>query len=420
MNKQASSVDVVVVGAGSAGLAAARTAHEAGLSVTLLEAAHRIGGRALTDTEAFGFPFDLGCHWMHSASLNPYVAIADAHGFDYAKDAWPWPIHLGGRWASAEEEEAHLAFVERCHGAIRAAARTGRDVAFTDVTPREDRWTPAFDLWMSMLTSVDSDQISTVDAASYNDTGENWPLRDGHGALVARHFADVPVTLNARAERIDWGGTDISVTTSKGTVAARKAIVTVSTGVLGAGDIRFDPPLPDWKRAAIEGLPLGSHNRIGLEFAPGALDAAERSNFMVYADTPESIVFRVREFDRNVIVGLVGGRFSASLEKSGPAAMVDYAVERLKGVYGADIARHVVATRCSAWDGDLFVRGAYSCALPGHARDRADLAAPIDERLFFAGEATSREFFATCHGAYITGVAAAKAVTSALGVVAKR
>ncbi len=416
MERQASSVDVVVVGAGSAGLAAARTVREAGLSVTLLEASHRIGGRALTDHEAFGFPFDLGCHWMHSASLNPYVAIADAHDFAYSKDSWPRRIHLGERWATTEEEEARLAFADRCYAAIRAAARSGGDVAFTDVTPREDRWTPVFDLWVSLLSSADSDQNSTLDAVNYNDTGENWPLKNGYGALVARHFADVPVAFNTRVEGIDWGGREIRLTTPRGTVTASKAIITVSTGVLGAGDIHFDPPLPDWKRAAIAGLPLGSHNRIGLKFAPGVLDPAERGNFLVYAETPESFVFRVSEFDRDLIVGLVGGRFSSWLEKSGPTAMVEHAIEALKGVYGADIAEHIVATRCSAWDGDLFVRGAYSCARPGHGGARADLAAPIDDRLFFAGEATSRDFFATCHGAYLTGIATAKAAAQALRV----
>lgn len=409
-----SNVDVVIIGAGSAGLAAAKTAREEGLRVTLLEASHRIGGRALTDIEPFGFPFDLGCHWMHSASLNPYVAIADSLGFAYIKDSWPWPVHLGDRWATEEEEQARRAFVDRCGEAIEAAAQSGRDVALSDVTPRDDRWTPVFDLWASMLSSADVDQASTIDTNSYNDTGENWPLRDGYGALVARYFADVAVRLNAGAERVDWGGREIKVTTPKGVVTASKAIVTVSTGVLGAGDIRFDPALPDWKLAAIEGLPLGSHNRIGLKFDRDVFGPSAKGGFLVYADTSESIVFQVRPFDRNLVVGLVGGRFSAWLERSGPAAMADFAIEKLKSVYGAGIEKHISKTSCSAWDGDLFVRGAYSCARPGSGHCRADLAAPVDGRLFFAGEATSPEFFATCHGAYLTGIAAAREVAEAL------
>ena len=159
-----STVDVVIIGAGSAGLAAARTAAELGLSVTLLEAAHRIGGRAFTDTETLGFPFDLGCHWMHSASLNPYVAIADSVGHAYVKTVYPYRVHLGDRWASEAEGAGREAFDERCHQAVAAAAAAGRDVAISDVTPRDDRWTPMFDLWASILHSADSDQVSTVDS----------------------------------------------------------------------------------------------------------------------------------------------------------------------------------------------------------------------------------------------------------------
>ena len=416
MGKSASAVDLVVIGAGSAGLAAARTAREAGLSVTLLEASHRIGGRAFTDTEAFTFPFDLGCHWMHSASLNPYVEIAESLGHAYTKDGFPRRIHLGDRWATEAECREREAFAERCHGAIKAAADAGRDVAVTEVTAREDRWTPMFDLWTSMLASVDSDQISTVDWSSYNDTDENWPLVDGYGSLVAAYFSGVPVALDARAERIDWGGPEIRVTTPKGTVTAAKAIVTVSTGVLGAGDIHFEPRLPDWKLAAIESLPLGSHNRVGIEFDRDVFGPDQQGGFTVYNETPESIAFQIRPFDRDHAVGLVGGRFSAWLERSGPQTMADYAIEKLKGVYGNDIEKHIVRTTCSAWDGDPLVRGAYSCALPGRGGARRDMAAAIDDKLFFAGEAAAHEFIATCHGAYLTGCATARAVAESLGV----
>ncbi len=415
----ASTVDVAVIGAGSAGLAAARTLRRAGRDVALIEASHRIGGRALTETFG-GFGFDLGCHWMHSASLNPYVAIADSHGLAYTKQTWPRRTHFGDRWAEADEERARIAFADRSYGTLRDVARAGRDMSIADATEREDRWTPVFDFWISIMCSGDSDLVSVVDTMRYRDTGENWPLVEGYGALVERHFAKEPVQFNARAERIDWGGGDVRIETPRGTITARKAIVTVSTGVLAAGDIRFDPVLPDWKLAAIAGLPLGSHNRIGLMFdrdvfGSGRAGPDERGTVTVYAESPETIAFQIRPFGHNMAVGIVGGRFSAWLERAGPAAMVDYAMEKLAAIYGADIAKHLTATRCSAWDGDPLIRGAYSHALPGHAERRADLARPIDDRLFFAGEATSPDFFSTCHGAYLSGVTAAEAVEASLG-----
>jgi monoamine oxidase len=418
MSLSESTYDLAIIGAGSAGLSAADTAAKAGLSVVLIEAAHRIGGRAYTDTESFSFPFDLGCHWMHSASLNPYVAIAEAHGHAYVKEPYPRRIHFGerwgNRWATPEEEAERVAFNEQCHDAIDAAVAAGRDVAYTDVTPREDRWTPMFDMWTSVGSSVDSDQVSTMDSSNYNDTNENWPLVNGYGSLVAAHFAHVPVELNCRAERIDWSGSDITITTPRGDIRAARAMVTVSTGVLAASAIEFAPRLPDWKLAAIEGLPLGSHNRVGFEFDRDVFGAEERGGFTAYNDTPESVVFQVLSFGRNHAVGVYGGRFSAWLEGAGPEAMASHAVENLKEVYGNDIEKHLIKTTTTAWDGDPFVRGAYSSAQPGHAGARAKLAETLDGKLFFAGEATSHEFFSTCHGAYITGAARAREVADTL------
>ena len=415
MSLSDSTYDVVVIGAGSAGLAAARTAAEEGLSVALIEAAHRIGGRALTDSESLGFPFDLGCHWMHSASLNPYVAIAKAHGHAYIEDGYPRDVHLGDRWANDAECDECEAFYNRCYGLIDDAAAAGRDVAVADVTPRDDRWTPMFDMGSSMGYSMDNDRVSTLDSAAYNDTDENWPLVDGYGALVAAHFTDLPVELNCRAERIEWSGKEISVTTPKGVIKAARAIVTVSTGVLAAGDIEFEPRLPDWKLAAVASLPLGSHNRVGMAFDRDVFGADAPSGFTVYRETPETVAFQIRPFGRDHVVGLYGGRFSHWLERSGPAAMTDHAIDNLKQVFGNDIEKHIVRTTCSAWGGDPFVRGAYSCAPPGHAGARAALAAAVDQRLFFAGEATSPEFFATCHGAYLTGIVTAREVAASLG-----
>ena len=301
---------------------------------------------------------------------------------------------------------------------VAAAAKAGRDVAYTDVTPRDDRWTGLFDMWTSIGHSVDSDQVSTVDSCNYNDTDENWPLVDGYGSLVAAHFADLPVELNCAAERIDWGGPGIRVTTPKGVIEAARVIVTVSTGVLAADAIDFEPGLPDWKRSAIEGLPLGSHNRVGFAFDRDVFGPGQRGGFVVYSDTPETVAFQIRPFDRDHAVGLFGGRFSDWLEHQGPDAMAGYALDKLKGVYGNDIGKHIVKTTCSAWGSDPFVRGAYSSALPGRAGARKDLAATVNGKLFFAGEATSPEFFATCHGAYISGIAAAREVAASLGAPA--
>ncbi|MEX2648981.1 MAG: NAD(P)/FAD-dependent oxidoreductase [Alphaproteobacteria bacterium] len=413
-------VDVVIVGAGAAGLGAAKRAGERGLGFVVLEAGHRIGGRAYAEEIAPGVPFDLGCHWLHSASINPFTKIADQLGFAYENDfAWERKLHVDGRWAAAEESTERERFFDAAFEAIHAAGAAGRDVSFADATERDSRWTPFFDYVASLMASVDSDQISVLDSVNYNDTEENWPVRDGYGALVARWAADVPVALNAPVERIAWGGRHVEATTSKGTVRARAAIVTVSTGVLANGSIRFDPALPEWKRGAYEALPLGVHNRIGiaLDRDPFGPDVARG---LIHADAGhEPMHIQIRPFGLPYVVGVTGGRFGAWLERAGVGAAVDHLVGRLKAVFGNDVAKGFGRSIVTAWGGDPLTFGSYSAATPGTGWKRAELAKPIDGRLFFAGEATSTEFFATCHGAMLSGVRAVDEIRASASAAAR-
>ena len=408
-------VEVAVVGAGAAGLAAARTLRDRDIGFVLLEASHRIGGRGYTEAVAPGVPFDLGCHWLHSASLNPFVAIADRLGFDYTKEGFRRQIHLGDRWASQPEQRAYGAFMARGDERVSEAARAGRDLSIAEATPRDDRWTPVFDYITTLHHSVDADQVSVFDSYSYRDTGEDWPVKQGYGALIARYGADLPVSLNSAVRRIDWSGKTIRLETAKGTVEADKVILTVSTGILGAGDIAFAPALPAWKQAAVAALPLGNHNRICLVFDRNVFADFKGLGVTVMNSDSEPMSFRIRPFGTDIAVGVTGGRFADWLERAGIEASADLAKAMLKKAFGSDIAKHVVKHSVTAWRGDPWVKGAYSAAQPGRGDRRAKLAEAVDERLYFAGEATSTEFFATAHGAYLTGIATAEAIADALG-----
>ncbi|MEE9301881.1 MAG: NAD(P)/FAD-dependent oxidoreductase [Alphaproteobacteria bacterium] len=409
MAEQDSNVDLVVIGAGAAGLAAARTARAAGLNVTLLEASHRIGGRAYTEELAPGVAFDLGCHWMHSASLNPFVAIADQHGFHYEReDAFEPRVFRAGRWANEAEQAELKDFTERNAAAIARASRKENDAAVIEVTERDSPWTAMFDYWISLWTSRDAGRVSAVDTASYRETDEDWPLKEGYGALVARHFAGEPVSLNAKVKRIEWGAKDVRVHSVKGRVTARAAIVTVSTNILASGVIAFDPPLPDWKQAAIHALPLGNHNRICLLYDRDVFGPDAPASIAVMEPDSEPLVLEIRPFGYDYVVGLTGGGFADRLERAGVEASVDLVKEKLKSVFGGEVTKHILRHDVTAWGGDPWVKGAYSAAAPGQAPSRAELARALDGKLFFAGEATSAEFMATCHGAYLTGIEAAK------------
>ena len=312
--------DVIVIGAGAAGIGAAKRAAARGLSFKILEASHRVGGRAYTETIGpKQQPFDLGCHWMHSASLNPMVAVADELGFAYKKrGAFDRRFYIDGRPGTAAEHASWDAFYDAAYAAVYDDPGRLED-SIAELTPREDRWTPFWDYIFSLHTSLDPDQVSVADLVAYNDTDENWPLRDGYGALIQRFAADLPVELNTQAIRIDWSGTGVEVETPRGTLRGRSAIVTVSTGVLGAGDIRFDPALPEEKEAAIQHLPLGNHNRIALIFDEELLKAETANSVSVLSTVPDDVpmAFNVRPFGYDYAVGVTGGRHADWLERGG-------------------------------------------------------------------------------------------------------
>jgi len=411
-----SEVDVVIIGAGAAGLAAAKTAAARRLTSVVLEASHRIGGRAYTEELAPGMPFDLGCHWMHSASRNPFVAIADRLGFHYHKSG-PWkPTVFSARgWASPADQVAIAQLGKANEAAYEASVARGEDVAVADLVDHDHPWAAFQAYWFSLYTSRDIDQVSAVDLVAYDDSGENWPVQEGYGALVAHWAADVPVTLNAAVTRVSWGSKGVSVETPKGTIRGRRLVITISTNMLNAGRIAFDPPLPDWKIDAAARLPLGVHNRIGIKLDHDPFGPDAPLSITVFSERDEPpMAIQLRPFGHDYVVGVTGGRFGEWLEHAGQAASVAHLTDHLVSVYGSDIRRALSErTIVTAWAGDPWTLGSYSSALPGYHHCRAELAKPIDDILYFAGEATSPDYFSTCHGAYLSGIAAIEAIAQA-------
>jgi monoamine oxidase len=399
--------EVAIIGAGAAGLAAAKTLMTKGKKFILLEASHRVGGRAYTEELLPGMPFDLGCHWLHSASLNPFVKVADELGVTYTTEGFERSFFADGQWANSSELAERSTFMDRQYAALAEAVAGGGDTSVYEATEREHALSPDFDYFMSINSSADVDEISVKDLLSYNDTEENWPLKDGYGTLVTRYGADIPVTLNAAVSDIDWSGTAVKLTTPQGVISADHVLITVSTGILGAGDIRFSPQLPDWKQAAIAALPVGNHNRIALAFDREVFGDDVPYGGLIRDGGTDVMSIRIKPFGFNCVVGLTGGRFADWLERAGQAASIDFLGEKLKAVFGNDIAKHASAQIVTAWRGDPWTKGAYSCALPGEAHQRAQLAKSVGERVHFAGEATSAEFFSTAHGAHLSGIDAA-------------
>ncbi|MBV9835497.1 MAG: FAD-dependent oxidoreductase [Alphaproteobacteria bacterium] len=401
----AANPDVIIIGAGMAGIAAARAVMEAGRVPVLIEARGRIGGRTYTESHTFGFPHDHGAAWFEAVERNPLVPLARGLNFQLAPDPETVSVYIGGRPADAERYERIYRDAER---RIDRAARNGGDVAVSvALQARDSLERLAFAQIGPLDAGVELHQLSALDYNRQADGGLLLPAA-GMGAFVQSYGASLPVRLGVRAHRVDWSGPGVSVETSAGTLRAPAVIVTVPVGVLAAGDISFSPPLPADKQDAIAGLPMGSFNRIALRFERRVIDEKPFTALNALTRAGDAIYAMLRPFQREFAIVCVGGDHGRALEAKGPQAMIDFAIDALVEIYGGDLRRAVNGTHATRWGADVLTRGAYSAARPGHARKREALAAPLADRLFFAGEATDPKWAARVAGAWTSGQRAAR------------
>jgi monoamine oxidase len=275
------------------------------------------------------------------------------------------------------------------------------------------RWNELLEATSSWANGAELDRVSIKDYVRYEDSGTNWRLREGYGRLFERLAEGLPVAQEAAVSQVDHCGDAIRLDTARGTVTASRVIVTVPTSIIACEVIRFNPPLPD-KLAAAAGLPLGVDDKLFISLE-GPLPDVEHDIYLVGSTTSrETMSYQVRPLDRPAIYCFFGGRFAAALEREGQEAMFSFAADELARLLGSAIRKRMAPLASTAWLQDPWSRGSYSFALPGHADDRAVLAAPVDDRVFFAGEACSPNFFSTAHGAWLSGISAAEAALASL------
>src|SRR6266436_7425343 len=400
-----SEVDIAIIGAGAAGLGAARALENSRLSAIVLEARDRVGGRAHTIMAAPDITFDLGCGWLHSADSNSFVKIAERLNFEIDKTRPPWREQSLDAGFPAKERADFIEALDAFYDRAEEAAKSGRDSAASSYLEPGNRWNPMIDAISTYVNGSELDRVSILDMDAYEDTEINWRVRRGYGALMAAYGAPCPLALNCEVKRIDHSGKRVQVETSQGVLTAGKVIVTVPTNLIADESIRFHPALPA-KVDAARGLPLGLADKVML-----ALDEPEalpkEGNLRGATMRTAMGTYHLRPFGQPCIEGFFGGRFARELEDAGDGALAAQAIDEIAGFLGNDYRRKLRPLRESRWAHDPFARGSYSHALPGHAGDRALLAAPVDNRLFFAGEATSPNFFSTAHGARDSGERAA-------------
>jgi monoamine oxidase len=426
---RAADLDVVIVGAGVAGLAAARTLMAAHKSVLVVEARERIGGRAVTDSTTFGFPFDQGAQWIEAGKTNPAMAILREANAKPILDRQEQTLYLGGTELPREEYARFEKIAVDASRKIAAALKKPPPFSALGVTPGKEPdvivgrlLAPqdplerlAYALVGPLESGVENNELSARDFTRQPDTEPQYSVADGLGALIARWGGKVPVKLATRVVRVDSTGTLLQIVTTGGELNAKAVIVTVPTGVLAAGSFGFAPQLKAAKREAITQLPMALYNKIALSFARKAIDAPAGRSVSGLTRQGQAFDAIVRPHNRDAAVVFVGGAHARELEEQGGAAAASFALSAMAEIYGDELRGVVAHSFATRWGKDPFARGSWSMAIPGRVEARLVLAQPHHDRVFFAGEATDPVWATRVGGAYASGLRAAGEALAVLG-----
>ncbi|ACL55419.1 flavin monoamine oxidase family protein [Methylobacterium nodulans] len=409
--------DVVVVGAGAAGIAAARRLRARGLSVAVLEARDRVGGRTFTTTLR-GHAVDLGAHWLHAGPINPLVAFGVARGEPLRRAAQESHLMVGRRKGRPDEAAAYgRAFALADRAMTGGAGRDGPDrpAAFA-LPPGLGPWGRRVALVHGLVSGRPLAEVSLHDFPSM-EYGDNFFIAGGYGAYLARLARALPITLGAPVRVIDWSGAGVAVDVGgRGRIRARAVLVTAPMMVLqDEAAFRFSPPLPPGIRAAIDGFLPGIYEHVVLHWPSAPFRGRDRlAGLTGGRRQPPGLLTRVDgtafhyfELDRPMTAALdAAGAGPDGARRLTRAVLTDHVGSGRLG----DLAIPAV----SEWRLDPWSRGSWAVVPPGHAPARDALKEPVGERIWFAGEALSRRQWGTAGGAYEEGERAAEAIAAAL------
>lgn len=433
---------VLIIGAGFAGLSAARALRQSGMQVVVLEARSRPGGRVLTD-RSLGFPIDLGPSWLHGGPLNPLKTLAEGSGIatqvsNYAN--FRFTNASSGRRvqvAPADLLDAAQKFNDAMSSAslwrsLNASNAATRGLSVADVFEAAvrrieerdgpiDRGVVALQRWL--LESNLAAPLEEVGAAALLDdsgTGagnEVLPPDDrlvtaGMDRLISLLALDLDLRYNQVVQSITWRPGAVTVGTAGTQWQADSVVVTLPIGVLAEGNVRFDPPLPASIAEPMSRLRMGLLNKICLTFPYSFWD--QRADFLTFYSNPPPLYYAwlnlMRYGSTPALLGFTSGRMARTVETMTDEALVDRLMRRMRAARGVRVPEPL-AVRVSHWAGDPYARGSYSYpGLGASGNDRSQLARPVEDTLFFAGEATHRDDPASVHGAWWSGLRAARQI----------
>jgi monoamine oxidase len=411
--------DVLIVGAGAAGIAAARRVAASGRTFAILEASDRRGGRCFTDMSTFDQPYDQGTYSIHLPEQSSLTKLATQNRIELYLDRELQQIRIFGRRGFERDLEALYTNRIRCNSAISDAAAGKDEISCAEALPKDLgdwRRTMEFILGPNRF-GADLRDLSAKEYAVSINRNPALLCRQGVGFLIGRLAIGIPIKFFSPVTLVDWGDRSVALEASGGVVTARTVIITASTAVLASGKIKFKPNLPSPYSMAFEKLKLGSYDHVAIEFNgnPFGLETNEVV-FEKASDTKTAALFANVHGTRLSILRLAG-KMGAELAEKGESVMNGFALDWISSVFGSNsskIKKAVLRTHTTSWSKQPWALGAFSSAHPGAQEARKLLSEPLNDRIWFAGEAVNQTFWGTVGGAWQDGERAADAVIGRL------
>jgi monoamine oxidase len=417
--------DVLIIGAGAAGIAAGRRLLASNRKFAILEASDRMGGRCFTDTATFNLPYDRGACSIHLPGQSSLPKLAVQSGIELYPDPERQQFRVrsrNGLEKNLEEIHSKLELEEfyadrvRCYAAIAQAAAGNADISCARALPADlGDWRRTMEFVLGPYRfGAELTELSAKEYALSIDRSPGRLCRQGVGALIGKLALGMPIKFFSPVTLVDWAERSVALTTGEGVVTARAVIVTASTAVLASGKLRFRPNLPGAYASACEKLKLGSYDHVALAFNANALGLDANEVVFERAYTTKTAALLANIHGTRLSVLTLAGRSGVELADKGEDAMTDFALDWITGVFGSRAKKAVLRVHTMSWTKDPWTLGAFSSAPPGAQEARKALSEPLDDVVWFAGEAVHQTLWGTVGGAWQNGERAADAVIARL------
>jgi monoamine oxidase len=401
---------VIIIGAGAAGIGAGLELQALGIPFVIIEASNRIGGRAYTDKTSLRSHWDQGCGWFHCADVNPLVHWADRlrsvyDRNDRSKNALFW---VKNRWLDmAESASVHSSINDRFN-TIYAVAKKGLDVPISDVPAKAGIGEAIAEEMVRLMCSDDTKYASAVGYGDYNDTEVNWAVTSGYGDLINRMATGLPIHTRTEVASVEYHRGGVRVQTNSGQIDGRATIVTASTNVLRSGKISFPSGPVQTLLDLVEDVPCGTYEKVALALKHYPLDPKDNEALWVHQHSRESpIYFQIIHGNQPMMIAHISGDQARGLIAAGPQEMADFAIQKLKNIFGSHVQDLICGTAVTGWQTNPLIQGGYSYARTGAGQNRRKMITLDTGVITFAGEAFSLPWYGTAHGAYESGKCAA-------------